>query len=71
MSVQLFPWWGWILVGVGLWFIQLILSAFADGDLAENKHTLFFRSVRVVVIIGTVLTTLIGIVRFVKWVWNG
>jgi|HubBroStandDraft_6_1064221.scaffolds.fasta_scaffold05471_8 hypothetical protein len=70
MSVQMFPWWGWILIAAGLWFVQMILSVFADSDPAENKHTVFFYCMRGLVIAAMALSTLIGVVRFVKWVWN-
>jgi hypothetical protein len=59
MSPGLLPWWGWLVAAVFLWLIAL----FTD----EDKH--FF--LRMLLVIGIILSALIGVIRFVKWVWNG
>ena len=63
-------WWVWILLGVGLWFLQLIVSAYSDDTIRENKHTGGFSIFRGVLIAGMVVSVLIAVIRFVKLVWN-
>jgi hypothetical protein len=63
-------WWAWILLAAGLWFLQLLISALTDDSDRENKHTTFFWGIRAALIVGMVLSALVGVIRFVKWVWN-
>ena len=70
MNPQNLPWWGWILLAVAFWFLQLIVSASADKSISTNEHTEFFWFVRAALIVGMLLSAMIGIIRFVKWVWN-
>jgi hypothetical protein len=69
VSPQNLPWWGWILLAVALWFLQLILSASSDKTISTNEHTDFFWFLRAALVVGMFLSVLIGILRFVKWVW--
>jgi hypothetical protein len=59
------PWWGWLLIAVACWFLQLMMSIRTDdgGKGAWLIRTAF--------IAGMVLSALIGLIRFVKWVWQG
>jgi tetrahydromethanopterin S-methyltransferase subunit D len=70
LSLADLSWWVWILLAVGLWFLQLIISAFSDETIRENKHTSFFWAVRAAMIVAMVVSALVGVIRFVKWVWN-
>jgi hypothetical protein len=58
------PWWAWLLIAVGCWFLQLILSVRTD-DGTRGAWT-----IRILFIAGTVFSVLIGVIRFVKWVWE-
>ncbi len=58
------PWWAWLLIAVGCWFLQLITSFRTDDG---SKGAWLFR---IVFIAGMVLSFLIGVIRFVKWVWE-
>jgi predicted transporter len=68
--VSALSWWAWILVAAGLWFLQLVISGLADETIRENKHTNFFGMIRAALIFGMVVSALIGVIRFVKRVWN-
>ena len=59
------PWWGWLLIATVCWFVQLILSIRTDNGSAGAWI------VRIAFIAGLVLSVLIGVIRFVKWVWQG
>lgn len=59
------PWWGWLLIAAGCWFLQLIMSIRTDGG---SKGAW---AIRFVFIAGMVLCALIGAIRFAKWVWQG
>jgi hypothetical protein len=63
-------WWVWILLAAALWLLQLIISAFSDETIRENKHTSLFWTVRAAMIVAMVVSALVGVIRFVKWVWN-
>lgn len=59
------PWWGWLLIAGLSWFIQLMMSVWTDKGGAGAWI------IRVAFIAATVLSFLIGVIRFVKWVWAG
>jgi hypothetical protein len=59
MSAAVLPWWAWIGLAVVLWLAVL----FTDEDR--------YRSLRLVLISGMILSALLGIIRFAKWAWNG
>jgi hypothetical protein len=48
------------------WSIQLMMDGRADDDSIFGISFL-----RIVVIIAMMLSALIGVIRFVKWVWQG
>ncbi|MEO8190381.1 MAG: hypothetical protein ABI682_08560 [Acidobacteriota bacterium] len=57
MNPATFPWWGWLIAAGVLWLLQMIFDAYEQQFL------------RVLAIIGMCVSALIGIIRFVKWVW--
>ncbi len=59
------PWWGWLLIAVACWFFQLIMSIRTD-DGSKGAWV-----IRIAFITGMVLSFLIGVIRFVRWVWQG
>jgi hypothetical protein len=69
MSPVDIPWWGWFALTPALWILQLIVSAYSDKSIPANKHPTFFWIVRIALIVGMVLSFLVGIIRFAKWVW--
>ena len=75
MSASFLPWWGWILIAVILYVIGLIGYVFYDAEHYDKSSP---------TILGTILKTLwlapwalmvisaiIGVIRFIKWVWIG
>ncbi len=65
MSPSDLPWWGWLLLAVICWCFQ-----WAIGEYTE-EGSLRAWAFRLVLIAGAVLSALIAVVRFVKWVWQG
>jgi hypothetical protein len=59
------PWWGWLLVAAVCWFVQFVLSIRTDNGSAGAWI------IRIGFIAGMVLSVLIAVIRFVKWVWQG
>ena len=57
------PWWGWILLAGVLWFVQLMMGTYTDSG-SPRAWT-----VRIAFIVGMIVSGLIGVIRFVKWVW--
>jgi hypothetical protein len=70
MGLADLSWWVWILLAAALWFLQLIISAVSDETIRENRHASFFWTVRAALIAAMVVSALVGVIRFVKWVWN-
>lgn len=52
------------------WLLQLVIFGLADETIREDKHTSFFGTVRAALIFAIVGSALVGVIRFVKWVWN-
>ena len=71
MSPSDLQWWGWIVLSALLWIIGRFASAEADESIPINVHTTFWWIVHALVTIGSILSTLIGVIRFIKWVWGG
>jgi hypothetical protein len=59
------PWWGWLLIATGFWFLQLVMSIRTDDG---SKGAWL---IRILFITSMVLSIFIGIIRFVKWAWVG
>jgi hypothetical protein len=57
-------WWGWLLIAIACWYFQLVMSIRTDKG-GKGAWT-----IRIALITGMVLSSLIGVVRFVKWVWQ-
>ena len=54
-----------MLIAVGCWFLQLIMSIRTD-DGSRGAW-----AIRILFIAGMVFSVLFGLIRFVKWVWQG
>jgi hypothetical protein len=63
-------WWAWILLAAVLWFLQLLISGLTDETIRQNKQTNVFWGIRATLLVGVVVSALVGVIRFVKWVWN-
>jgi len=61
------PWWGWLLCAVGAG----IFSVFCYLSYDEGDGGLLVLVGSVVGAVATLLLTVIGLVRFVKWAWVG
>ena len=64
MSPSALPWLGWLLVAAGLWLGQITVGAYLTdragrASLVRNLFT-----------VGWVLSALVGMIGFVKWVWQ-
>jgi hypothetical protein len=58
------PWWGWILLAVVLWYVQLMMGIYTDSGSIRAWV------IRIALIAGMVISALIGVIRFVKWIWQ-
>jgi hypothetical protein len=58
------PWWVWLFIAAVCWFIQLMMSIRTDNGSVGAWI------IRIAFIVGMVLSALIGVIRFVKWVWQ-
>jgi hypothetical protein len=63
------PWWGWLLCSIGtgivcLWFIALVGS----NDSAFRRG--FMGLVIFLSGLTALITGLMGLIRFIKWVWS-
>ena len=66
MSPSDLAWWGWLLCGMAAAFVAIrAWNSFENG-----KGESFPLLLAVVSGIASVICGLIGIIRFVKWVWN-
>jgi hypothetical protein len=57
VSPAILPWWGWMVAAVVLWLIGFFID-----EKRGFSHVVLF--------VGMVLFALIGVIRFVKWVWT-
>jgi hypothetical protein len=60
------PWWGWLLCSI----IPGVISWFASGA-AQDDGNLFEWLVTIAFGIAAAFSALVGMILFVKWVWNG
>ena len=57
-------WWGWLLIAVVCWFLQLIMSIRTD----EGSKGAWL--IRITFIVAMVFSTFVGVIRFAKWAWQ-
>ncbi len=58
-------WWGWLLIAGVCWYVTMMMSVWT------YKGGIWPWIIRVAFGLGMVLSLLIGVVRLVKWVWQG
>jgi hypothetical protein len=58
------PWWAWLLFAFVCWYIQLFIANWTDEEAISSWV------MRGPFIAGMWIFALIGIIRFVKWVWE-
>ncbi|MGA8104163.1 MAG: hypothetical protein WB869_18530 [Candidatus Acidiferrales bacterium] len=64
MSPSASPWLGFLLVAAGLWFGDAAVGAYTSNPASRVWI------VRSLFNIGWVLSALVGVVRFLRWVWQ-
>ena len=62
------PWWGWLLCALGA---ALLTAIMAIGLLAKEENDWGGLVILVIAALATVISFLVGIIRFVKWAWVG
>ncbi len=60
------PWWGWLLCAVGAGVLGAALTS-----LANKENGCLATVIRNLAFIGALILFVIGIIRFIKWVWAG
>jgi hypothetical protein len=60
------PWWGWLLIAAGVWIFGMFLA-----NWAEEKLDVPAPWIVIPFSLGAGLTAVIGIIRFVRWIWAG
>jgi hypothetical protein len=65
MNPSNIPWWAWLLAAMVLYVFQLGASVRTD------KGETWAWVLRILMIVGMVISFLLAIVRFVKWAWKG
>jgi hypothetical protein len=61
-------WWVWLLVAVGVWVFQRIISEYLDKILPEKELGLVWGAVRTVLVTVVVVCFAAGVTLFVNWV---
>jgi hypothetical protein len=64
MSTSALPWLGWLLVAAGLWLGQITVGAYLSNRAARASL------VRNLFTIAWALSALVGMIGFIKWVWQ-
>lgn len=71
MSPTDLPWWGWMLCAIGAFVVSFFSVIYASNESnTPGKSGGFAYFLAVMFGLTTVGTGLIGIIRFVKWVWG-
>lgn len=65
ISASVLPWWGWLLCAAAAGFVAVIASLIAS----DEKAGWFVPLLGVVAWIVTLFCGVIGIVRFIEWIW--
>ena len=60
------PWWGWLLCSIGAWIVCAIAAAFSD----EGDGGCLAVLVAIISGLAGAITGIMGLVLFIKWVWN-
>jgi len=64
-----FEWWVWLLFGIGAWIVAGICYLLAVVALKWSVKIFFALLTLIVGLTGT-CCFLVGVIRFVKWVWG-
>jgi len=67
-SPSALAWWGWLLVALGCAIVTTIAGYAADSQRRQRILWLFIATLAG---LATMLFGIIGVVRLVKWAWNG
>jgi hypothetical protein len=59
------PLWGWLLLAAFCALFQFLIGEFTAEDSLRGW------AIRLIIIAGAVVATLIALIRFIKWVWQG
>jgi tellurite resistance protein TehA-like permease len=67
MSPSNLPWWGWFLCAFGAGLVALLIALFSS-----TREKKFYFSIVMYYVFGitAVVCGIIGIIRFVRWVWG-
>ena len=67
------PWWGWLLCALGCCVLSVIGQAKVTYDSVRGKGGRGYVGKALIVLGGAAcfICAVIGVVRFVKWVWVG
>jgi len=61
------PWWGWLICALVLLFLSLLAFTFVEDDPSGCGLLVL----GVLLILGTLITGVIGVLQLVKWAWSG
>lgn len=62
-------WWVWLLVAAGCWVLWFMVDSYLDD--APERGVGLSRLIRFLSFVGCLLAAIIGVIRFVKWIWVG
>jgi hypothetical protein len=65
MNLSMFPWWAWLLAGVVGFFVGAFIHSISDAPLDEAG-----RFIGGFIVFASIVSMVIGLIRFVKWVWS-
>jgi hypothetical protein len=58
-------WWGWLLIAMVCWYVAMMMGVWT------YKGSIGAWIIRIAFVAATVLSALLGVIRFAKWVWHG
>jgi hypothetical protein len=66
------PWWGWLLWSIGAWVVTLIAGGICSVSYENKKDGAGCLALLVAIPSGLIAagTGIMGVVLFVKWIWN-
>jgi hypothetical protein len=65
MNLSIVPWWAWLIGGLIAFFLGVGVCSLSEGQ--HDELGIFIG--RLVSLAG-VVSCLVGIIRFIKWVWS-